>query len=234
MWFPPACCGCEAPLPEPAPEPAMCGTCVKRIPWIEGPACRTCGAPIPPVGNAGQACPRCSGERLHFDRVLALGVYEGFFRDLIVRTKQRSEAALTLALGQMLAARVAADAAAPTPDVVVPVPMHWLRRIRRGVNGPDLVAECLSRRLRVPLAPRLLRCARHVPPQTSVARSNRRENVRDAYAKRSTYRLRAAHVLLVDDVLTTGATGSEAARVLKQSGAAQVSVAVLARAIGAT
>jgi predicted amidophosphoribosyltransferase len=111
--------------------------------------------------------------------------------------------------------------------------MHWRRRVRRGVNGAELLAERVACRLRVPLANRLLRRRRHTLPQSSLPRSERLENVRDAFVKRLAYHLEAAHVLLIDDILTTGSTCSEAARALKRGGAAQVTVAVVARGIGA-
>ena len=205
-----------------------------KLAWIAGPACRMCGAPIPPVGTAGATCPRCTDYGLKFDRTVALGVYQGFLQELVLRTKGRAEAPLTLGLGRILAARVASTAELAEPDVVVPVPMYWLRRLRRGVNGPDLLAECVARRLGAPLASRLLRRTRNTPPQRTLPPTERRKNIRGALAMRAGYHLKRAHVLLVDDVLTTGGTCNEAARVLKQNGAALVSVAVVARGIGAT
>lgn len=234
LWFPPICPACSAPVAQYRHDHPLCAPCTKNLPLIDGPACRTCGAPIAPVGSAGETCPRCSRDSLRFDRTLALGVYQDALRDLVLRTKHRAEAVLTLGLGRMLAERVAAARDLTLPDVVVPVPMHWLRRIQRGVNGPELLAESLARRLELPLANRLLRRKRNTPPQTQLSRTRRLENVRDSMTRRAGYSLDAAHVLLVDDVMTTGSTASEAARVLKQHGAAEVTVAVLARAIAAT
>jgi ComF family protein len=207
---------------------------MRGLPLIDGPACLTCGAPIPPVGAAGSTCPRCAKLTLHFDRTTAIGLYQEPFRDLILRTKRRMGTTLALGLGKMLTDRIVALTPSIRPDVVVPIPMHWRRRLRRGVNGPELIAECIAQRLRAPLANRLLKRTRNTPPQSSLPRGERLGNVRGAFVKRAGYHLEAAHVLLVDDVMTTGSTCSEAARALKQGGAAQVSVAVLARSVTAT
>jgi ComF family protein len=161
-------------------------------------------------------------------------LYQGEFRELVLRTKFRYEAALTLGLGRILADRTISTIGIERPDVVVPVPMYWLRKLRRGVNGAELLAECLAESLHVPLANRLLRRRRNTRRQSTLPRSERLENVRSAFVKRVGYHLSAAHVLLVDDILTTGSTCSEAARALKRQGAAEVTVAVLARGVGAT
>ncbi len=116
-------------------------------------------------------------------------------------------------------------------EVVVPLPMHWARRLQRGANAPDVLAERLARRLGVPLCPMLAR-RRHTAPQASLARAARLTNLRQAFGLRGSYNCRGARVLLVDDVLTTGTTCGEATRVLLRHGAATVSVAVLARAEG--
>lgn len=234
LLFPPACCACERVLPENHRDGPLCGGCLSGLSLIDGPACQTCGAPIPSVGSAGVTCPRCERLSLRFDRSTAVGVYQGQLRDLILYTKRRSGSTLALGLGEMLTIRIIPFMRQNRPDVVVPIPMHWLRRLKRGVNGPELIAECIARRLRVPLANRLLKRTRNTPPQSSLPRSERPQNVRGAFAMRAGYHLKAAHVLLVDDVLTTGSTCSEAARALKRGGAAQVSVAVLARTVTGT
>jgi ComF family protein len=234
LVFPPTCCACEQILPEGRAACPLCPECLKRMAFIEGPSCQTCAAPIPPVGNAGRTCPRCIGQALHFDRATALGIYQEPFRELILRTKSRWGTFLALGLGTILTGRTIELVRHNPPDVVVPVPMYWLRRLRRGVNGPELLAECIAHALQAPLAIRLLRRTRNTPPQSTLPRTDRLKNVRNAFVVRAGYHLKAAHVLLVDDVMTTGSTCSEAARALKRGGAAEVSVAVLARGIAAT
>jgi predicted amidophosphoribosyltransferase len=117
-------------------------------------------------------------------------------------------------------------------DVVAPIPLHWRRRLAHRTNSSAVLAEVVSTKLALPRADGLLRRTRSTQRQLEVTPSKRWTNVRKAFAVRAGYHLRGAHVLLVDDILTTGATCSEAARTLLDAGAARVSVVVVARAMG--
>jgi len=119
------------------------------------------------------------------------------------------------------------------PDFVLAVPLHWQRRLERGTNSAETLARSLSRHLGIPLAPRLVARWRNTLSQKELPPKARFHNVRGAFAIRANYDLEGARALVVDDTLTTGATCSEIAWALKQSGAAMVAVAVLARAQGA-
>lgn len=138
---------------------------------------------------------------------------------------------LSLAMGKLLWERFGRLLSALKGDVVAPVPMHWRRRMEHGANSAAVLAEVLARRLDAPFAENLLKRRRHTTPQFELTPPQRWDNVRQAFCVRSQYRLAGAHVLLVDDILTTGATCSEAARALRGAGAAQVTVIVLARAL---
>jgi ComF family protein len=118
---------------------------------------------------------------------------------------------------------------APAADVVVPVPLYWTRRVRRGYNQAAALARALSRPLGLPYAPRWLWRCRYTPRQTGKSGTDRRAGLRGAFRAARRAELTGKTVLLVDDVLTTGTTASEAARALKQAGAKTVLVAVLAR-----
>jgi ComF family protein len=146
--------------------------------------------------------------------------------------KHRRGEPLAAALTELLVRRRGQDLEDFRPDVVVPVPMHWWRRLGRGFNSPDVLAERLARVLRVPLALGLLVRRRNTVPQMRLAPKMRFQNLRGALQLRAGEAIAGRRVLLVDDILTTGATCSEAARVLKQAGAVWVGVAVLARAEG--
>jgi ComF family protein len=114
----------------------------------------------------------------------------------------------------------------------VPIPMHWTRRIGRGINNPDVLAQCLAKSLGIPLRRDILVRRVNTTPQAALPPSKRFENLHGAFRVRRPQAADGARVLLVDDVLTTGATCSEAAKMLKRAGAAAVFVAVVARAQG--
>src|SRR5262249_45683017 len=116
-------------------------------------------------------------------------------------------------------------------DAIVPIPMHWTRRVVRGTNSPEFLAAELSARLGAQVM-RLLVRRRRTQPHGSLSRRKRYRNIRGALAIRKGYHLEDAKILLVDDILTTGVTCNEAARVLKKTGATSVAVAVIARAEG--
>jgi len=117
-------------------------------------------------------------------------------------------------------------------DVVVPIPMHWSRRLWRGTNSADTLAEQFAARLDVSLAPWLLRRRRRTRPQADLPKSLRRRNMRGAFATGRHDDLAGARVLVVDDVMTTGATCNEAAKALKLAGAGWVAGAVVGRTEG--
>jgi ComF family protein len=211
-------------------ESPFCPECVGQLKLLDGPTCVRCGADVP--GKiARERCHLCRGTRLWFDEAVALGRYDGTLRDWLLRMKDGRHESLALPLAELFWLRRRERLEAMRPDVVVPVPMHWRRRLARGTNSPVLLAERLAGRLGVPLAGELLRRTRHTPPQFSLPPSERPANVRGAFRVRTGYHLERARVLLVDDILTTGSTCSAAARALKQTGASLVAVAVAARTI---
>lgn len=137
---------------------------------------------------------------------------------------------LSVAMGDLLATRRRGVLAAVEADLVVPIPMYWGRRLLRGTNSPEILARRLSRRLGIPWEPRLLVRRRNTLLQPDLSPRERFRNIQGAFRVDKGYDLGGVRVLVVDDVLTTGATCSEAAKSLKQAGAAYVAVAVLARA----
>jgi ComF family protein len=158
-----------------------------------------------------------------FDSASSYGFYEGSLRKLIHLYKYAGVHTLARPLGNYLLAALPRQ---ERMDVIVPVPMHWRRKWSRGFNQSELLAREVSRRTGVPLAPALRR-AKTTPPQAGLSDHERRRNVTGAF--RSTQALEGRHVLLVDDVMTTGATVSACAAVLKRCGAARVTVLTLAR-----
>jgi predicted amidophosphoribosyltransferase len=166
------------------------------------------------------------------DTVLSLGVYDGALRSAVLRMKRPWGEALAMSISHALFDAVGERLVEWASDVVAPIPMHWTRRLVRGTNGPEIVAEVLGRRLGVPVARRLLVRRRKTRRQFSLPPGERFGNVRRAFRVAAGYHLKGVRVLLVDDILTTGATCSEAAMSLRAAGADSVAVVVVARAEG--
>lgn len=230
LLFPPHCylCGSEVD----AGELRFCQQCYQGL-TASGDYCPRCARPVPRYTRAGaEGCLLCRTKVLRFQRTMALGVYGGMVRDLVLRMKQARHESLSLAAGNLLSRRIAEVLGANRPDVVAPVPMHWSRRVWRGVNDAELLAESAARHLSIALDVRLLRCRRRTRKQGTLLPAQRRKNVRGAYRVSANADVRGKHVLIVDDVMTTGATANEIARLLRRSGASEVSVAVVARGIG--
>lgn len=245
LLFPPRCLNCTAELDDgarPYGDVHLCEDCLDQIDVFAGPMCGRCGAPLPvatrgddqvPIAaSAVDGCFRCRGPKVWFDATVALGHYEGLLREIVLRMKHEPGDALSLAMGRLFVTARRAELARMDVDVVAPIPSHWRRRMVHRTNSAAILAEVLAGSLKRPLAERLLRRRRHTKRQADVNPSERWKNVRSAFALRGGYHLNAAHVLLVDDVFTTGATCSEAARALREAGAARVTVAVIAKAMG--
>jgi len=230
LLFPPRCALCDADLVDTEDGLLLCGSCQGGLAPQEWLGCPRCGDAAPPNIRHGRTCHTCRGMRLHFDTVVPLGSYHGPLKQVVLKMKRASGDPLSAAMGQFFVRRRGAQIASFRPDVVIPVPMHWRRRWVRRTNSPDLLAEALGRFLRVRVLDRALRCCRNTPPQKDLKPMQRFANVRDAFRLAAGHDLRGARVLLVDDVLTTGATCSEAAKLVKcRAGVETVVVAVLAR-----
>ena len=252
LLWPPICRWCGASVAE---GTDFCHVCLTSLTASESAmrnACLRCGHPLPTLANRAIApgtepssgrvpCAVCQRVRFEFDGVVPMWTYQDAVCGVVVAAKYMSHAPLSRALGRRLALRVdrLASVTPPSawpPDVVAFVPSHFSRQLSRGGVGIEPVAESVAARLGVPCR-RLLRMTRRIAKQAWLDDRGRVENVRGAFALKRGYAsggphgIKGSHVLLVDDVLTTGATTNEVTRVLRDAGVDHVSLAVLARAI---
>lgn len=234
LLLPLVCARCGTNLERAEDRTAFCLACRGELlpPVIH--RCRRCAAPAPVHGLPERGCPICQHVRWSFDRVLALGDYQGALREAVLQAKHVRQETLTLALGRLLCATLAEELSALSVDCVVPVPMHWLRRVHRQVNSPELLAETIARQFGWRRVHWGVRRGRATSTQSSLPPGQRRANVRGAFRLWWPRRFVGKHVLLVDDVLTTGATCHELARLFRKAGAASVNVVAVARAFGHT
>jgi ComF family protein len=185
--------------------------------------CGRCGATAGPGATTARGCARCLDRRLPWQRVLRVGPYSQPLSEWIVAMKFSRQWAWAAQFGRMLGEQMQPP---PGPTVVCYVPMHWLRRLRRGYNQAQLMAAALAQQRRWPLV-HVLRRARHTRPQTHVPPSQRHANVRRSFTI-APVSLTGFQVVLVDDVTTSGATLTACARLLRKAGAESVQIAVAA------
>jgi ComF family protein len=194
-------------------------------------ACPRCALPTGPYADLQRGCAQCRGRSLGFDAALALAPYAEAIRDLCLRLKHERNAWLAPWLSSLFAeARQDELARLPRDTWIVPVPLHWWRRLERGYNQAEALAKGLSRSLGL----RVCQPLRRIKATDRLAHkstSNRMDAMRQAFRSRHDPGLNGRTILLVDDILTTGATCGAAARVLKQAGAKHIVVAVLARTL---
>jgi ComF family protein len=199
----------------------LCAGCRADLPRLENP-CPRCALPLP---AASIACGECLGKPPPWSRCIAPLLYRPPVSALVAALKYRGRLGAGHLLTTLLAEQLRNEEA--HADLLLPVPLHWRRRLRRGFNQAELIADQLGRELALPVAMRLLRRDRATAAQQSLDATSRRRNLRRAFTLRG--EVVGLHVALIDDVVTTGATAAELSRLLLSAGAASVQVWSLAR-----
>lgn len=234
--YPPRCAGCGRRL---APDSVrrLCVGCLSRIERLEGSLCEVCGIPLSGNGESnGGWCARCAQSPPHFTRARAIARYRTSVAEdrqtvpsLIRRHKYGLDQSLSRALAECIGENL--PLAGDDYDLVIPVPLHLGRLRWRGFNQAAMLGATVARRLNRPLDVSSLRRVRATAPQTAQNHRQRRLNVRRAFNVARPARVANRRILLVDDVMTTGATADECARALLDAGARRVDVFTLARAV---
>jgi ComF family protein len=228
MVLPPLCLGCGEIVGTPG---ALCAACWPSFSFIAAPQCACCGTPFAEDLGKAAHCVSCLARRPRFRRARAALIYDARSRRLVLPFKHGDRTDLARACGAWMA-RAGADLLAEA-DLIAPVPLHWRRLLTRRYNQALLLARAVSRKSDGRLAPDLLRRLRWTGSQAGLAAKQRRHNVREAFDIHPRWRdgLKGKAVLLVDDVLTTGATVEACAQILKRGGARHVDVLTLARVV---
>ena len=226
LIYPPTCWTCGVVMP--VEQGPVCATCLPRLTKDPFATCPRCSSSVGPHLVLESGCVACMNESFAFDGAFRMAPYEGLLREVILRMKAWTGEELTEAIARLWATQMAARLAPVHADVLIPVPLHWTRRWRRGFNPSELLALALASELRIPCRTNVLWRSRRTPPQTAQPSATaRKENVKHAFAVRGNADFADKTLLLVDDVLTTGATLSEAARALRALKPRAIYVAVL-------
>jgi ComF family protein len=229
--LPMSCAMCKTPLDD-DPVLFFCRTCWSTVRPIAGPACPHCGLPfasdVTLTHSPDHLCQPCRERPPAFTRAWAGYFYEPPLQDAIHLFKYRGKVALAGTLGALFRESWKDR---PEADLLMPVPLHPSRLRSREYNQALLLADELNRALRLPLSYDNLVRVRATPPQTELTRTERLTNLRRCFAVQRPDAVAGKRILLIDDVMTTGATVSECAKVLRKAGAAEVYIGVLARAV---
>jgi ComF family protein len=209
----------------------LCGACFRELVAgrIAGTLCELCGLPLAGEQGSGALCLTCRTERRHFDLARALFAYRGPASSVIRAFKFEGEFSLGAQFLEAALERGWLPPGIGPAEVVLPVPLHRRRRRERGYDQASLLARVLARRLGTRFVSRALVRTRYTSQQALLPAARRWDNVRGAFAVRAPASVRGRRVLLVDDVMTSGTTADECAKVLKRAGAAHIQVLTLAR-----
>lgn len=226
LVYPPTCPGCGGAIADPH---ALCPACWSGLRLIAPPYCQRLGTPFAVDHGTGPLLsPRAIADPPVFGRARAVALYEGRARDLVHRLKYEDRLDLAAVLARMMAG-AGSDLLAEA-DCLVPVPLHRLRLWRRRFNQAALLSHRIGRIAGRPSDPALLARVRATRSQVGLSRVARATNLQGAFRvpEAARARLQGRRVLLIDDVMTTGATANAAARIMLRAGAASVDVLIFA------
>src|ERR1043166_2121219 len=227
LLYPPVCAICSANV---SAGEQLCSDCEAKLVPIVPPFCAKCSEPFSGAISATFTCANCGHRTLHFDAAVAAYRSRGIVRRVLLEFKYHKQIHLRhLAARWLFAALDDERLRSRSFDVIVPVPLHPARERERGFNQSALLAELLSAKMSIKTIPVLERI-RYTTTQTAFDRAERMQNLHGAFRLRKNADVRELRVLLIDDILTTGSTLSECARVLKKAGAHSIHAVTAARA----
>jgi competence protein ComFC len=226
LFYPSNCVGCGHAQ---SPGVFLCEECKKSVHRIAGPYCRVCSRHFEGIISGVFSCPNCEDRPPAFDCVVSKYHAKGLLRDLIHRFKYGRQYHLRGVLAEYLVEAMQDERILGEPaDCIVPVPLHPTRLRERGFNQTEALAEALFKREGIPIL-RCIQRKRYTQTQTRFDRSERMLNLRNSFTMRKNSDVRGKHLVLLDDILTTGSTLHECALVLREAGAASVRAITVAR-----
>jgi len=227
--FPKTCLACHRSLKDNDISDFICPDCWSSLKKNVPPLCTICGRQIRKVQIYKSVCPDCQRQHFSFDRAFSPCVYEGITRELIHKFKYQNRDYLSRTLGRIIIDFIRQEHITLSfCDLVIPVPLHNAKLREREFNQAELLARQIAREFSLPVSTSNLWRKKYRKPQVELKEEKRKENIQGCFGLRNPAEVRGKNIILVDDVLTTGATCSEAASVLKAAGAFSVWVLTLA------
>ena len=232
LLLPPRCGGCRAVVER---DDVLCPTCWAGLDRIAGDFCACCGVPFATPMPPETLCGKCLADKPAFDRARAVFGYDGAGRDLVLGLKHADRGHLARMIGGWMVPMlrdIIRDTPADQPILLVPVPLHWSRLWRRQYNQALFLARSLQKRAgdhRVRVRDDLVIRHRATAPQGSKGAPDRASNVKNAFRIGETAPIKKSHLIVIDDVMTTGSTVHELARLLRRHGASRIDVITAAR-----
>ncbi|MBE6447054.1 MAG: ComF family protein [Alphaproteobacteria bacterium] len=220
ICFPLTCACCENFVE----DEGVCPSCWQQIRWMPDHLCKICGKPI---DNEDKICCDCIKVHPIFDKAIAVFAYDNFSKKMIFRFKNEDSTYLAPLFAKWIYGKIFDFI--DEIDVIVPVPISYWRRIFRKYNQTELLAKELHKSSHINYNPHILKKIHATEHQKGLTRTQRWRNLRKSFAVSDDSNLQGKNVLLIDDVITTGATANECAKKLKEAGAEKVFVATIAR-----
>lgn len=238
LVYPKTCFGCKKRLP-PSVEGYICSECLQKIDRPKPPFCVKCGKSIDILdidlpstcAQVAGSCAECTGYNYHFTRGYTSCLYEGLVKDCIHNFKYNSHTYLGKTLAFLMINFAFEHINLSKIDAIVPVPLYWKKRRDRGFNQSEILGKILGKKTGIPFIRNGLSRAMAIRPQIELPRRERINNVKGAFKVIEPGKFSGKHLLLIDDVFTTGATLNECSKILLDSGAKDVWVFTLARGI---
>lgn len=247
LVFPACCLGCQNELPPSQPgldlgsslqssvfdfvssfQSHWCTDCWRKL-NDHTSRCRKCAATVFANNPLNDRCSLCRSLDLRFESSVSVGNYRGLLQQLVIEMKNQHNEQLAVQLGRLLGFHIFNADFFEELDLVIPVPTHWWRRFKRGFHGTDILARSLADSCKLAYSNKALKCKRRTKKQGMLSTAGRFRNVRHAFDISSGDSVSGMTILLIDDVMTSGATTSEAARILLSHGTRRVYVGVVAR-----
>lgn len=226
LFYPPHCAACSA---DTAAGCHLCEQCASGVREIRAPFCQRCSESFDGAITGAFTCANCAHREFTFEAAVSRFRSEGVVREFIHRFKYERQFYLRHQLGDWLAAAWLDERIQHRPvDYLIPVPLHSARRREREFNQAEVLARILGKRTGTPVL-EALRRNRYTSTQTRLNRRERMENLHGAFELRHNSPVQSRHLIIVDDVFTTGSTVEECARVLSQAGAESIRVVTVAR-----